>query len=194
MSDNVTPSLTKWQFEVISALKEATDHPEGPGNSPHDSSRGWFLASQLSDKNLVNGPNIRPALLALCDARLVESTFRSSGRYFRLTNSGVRRLEEGYSEVENPMSVDSSNWTGIIEPVRVYQALAILNEMEDACEQIENNHDRSQIFGLIRALEVLLNLPEPPRQGIVSLVRDPAFANLVQVATFLAALLAALRP
>ena len=65
--------------------------------------------------------------------------------------------------------------------------------MEDVCERLTNNQVRAQIFGLIRALEALLTVPEPPRPGIVSLLRDPAFANVTQVGTLIAALIAAIR-
>ena len=191
---SVNPSITKRQFDVLSALKQATEHPDGPGNSPRDSSRGWFLASQLTDKKLLSGGDVRSVLLELCGDGFVEAKWQESGRYFRLTKSGIAKLEMGYEDPQELIMVDSSRWTGIIEPVKIYQALSILNDMEDACEKIKNNHDRSQIFGLIRALELLLTIPEPPRQGVVSLIRDPAFANIVQVATFLAALIGAVKP
>ena len=194
MSDDGISLITEWQFQVLSALKEATDHPEGPGYNQTDNKRGWFLATQLVDKKLLSGSNIRPALELLCSSALVERTSRDSGRYFRITKGGIRRLERGITDSGNKIIIDSSNWTGIIEPVKVFQAMAIVHEMEDVCENIKNNHDRAQIFGLIRALDVLLNVPEPPRQGIVGLIRDPAFANIVQIATFLAALIGAVKP
>ena len=194
VSNGGTPLITKWQFEVLSALKEARDHPEGPGYSHFDSSKGWFLASQLVDKKLLSGSNVRPGLVALCEVGFAETRYFESGRYFRITTRGANRLEDGYTDDANLMLIDSSKWTGIIEPVKISQVLAILFEMEDACEKITSNHDRAQIFGLIRALEVLLNIPEPPRQGVVSLIRDPAFSNIVQAATFLAAIIAAVKP
>ncbi|MBS0254683.1 MAG: hypothetical protein JSS36_05600 [Proteobacteria bacterium] len=192
MSGN--PLISKRQFDVLSALKQAADQPFGPGDSFYDHRKGWFLASQLVDKKLLTGGDVRAVLIDLCDSGLVETKFAESGRYFRLTGKGSRKVDEGQDEVLNIDSVDSSKWTGIIEPPKVYQALHILSDMEDACEKIVNNHDRAQIFGLIRALEVLLTIPEPPRQGVVSLLRDPVFGNVVQVATFFVALIGAVKP
>ena len=194
MSSNGSPFITERQFEVLAALKKATGDPKGPGYNSNDSQRGWFLASQLTDKKLLSGNDVRAALLSLCNVGLAERKQLESGQYFRLTRSGDRKVEEGFRDDQIQVIVDSTSWTGVIERPKVYQALAILNEMEDACEKIKNNHDRAQIFGLIRALDVLLNIPDPPRQGVVGLIRDPAFANIIQVATFLAALIGAVRP
>lgn len=194
MTEHLRTPVTKRQHEVLVALRMATENPEGPGYNPHDNDKGWFLATQLSDRNLVSGSGVRPVLLALNELGLVEKKSLESGRYFRLTKRGHALAIEDFADNVDASVVDSSAWTGIIEPPKVHQALIILAEIEDICEKIKNNHDRAQIYGLIRALELLLTVPEPPRQGVVALVRDPAFANIVQVATFLASLIAAVKP
>ncbi|MDG5751353.1 hypothetical protein P8R33_09570 [Qipengyuania sp. XHP0211] len=186
--------LTKRQFAILNALQEAKNLPVGQGDSYTDSMNGWFLATQLLDKGLVDGGHPRPVLQSLCKLHLAESIGRESGRYFRITPTGKRRLDQGFTEADDQISVDTSSWTGVVEPIQVVQVLTILGEMEDVCERMTDNAARAQIMGLIRALELLVDLPNPPRQGIVSLVRDPAFANIVQFATFFAALIAAVKP
>jgi hypothetical protein len=194
VTEHQKPPITKRQHEVLVALKLATANPEGPGYNQLDNNKGWFLASQLTDRNLVSGLDVRTVLLALHEKGLVEKKSLESGRYFRLTKRGRALADEEFQGNSDATTVDSSSWTGIIEPPKVHQALTILAEMEDVCEKMKNNHDRAQIYGLIRALELLLTVPEPPRQGVVALVRDPAFANVIQVATFLTALVAAVKP
>jgi len=186
--------LSKWEFDVLSAVNEARTKPlpfEGP---TFDAERGWFTVTQITDLNNLKGPSIRPVLYSLIGGGFVESKPLESGRYYRVTAKGKARLSQGFSEEQEQTFVNSSAWTGIIDPVQVAQVMVILGEMEDVCEQITENQPRAQIFGLIRALEILVNVPEPPRQGVVALLRDPAFANVVQVATFLTALVAAVKP
>lgn len=195
MADPSIP-LTPRRYEVLVSLWTATQNPKGPGYYGLDNDRGWFLASQLTDRRLVagSGADVRSVLRDLAQIGLVETKSLESGRYFRLTAKGRALAREDYSEEAEPIEVDSSTWTGIIEQPKVHQALAIIAEMEDVCEKMKNNRDRAQIYGLIRALELLLTVPEPPRQGVVALIRDPAFVNVVQVATFLASLIAAVKP
>ena len=194
MSEEVRPRISEWEFDVLAALKAAKDIPGKPGVSSFDAERGWFTVTQVSERNELKGPSIRPALTVLCEAGFAQSKPLDSSRYYRVTQRGLDLIETGFQPDDDRLVVNSGSWTGIIEPVQVSQVLAILSDMEDVCERITDNQERAQIFGLIRALEVLVNLPNPPRQGVVALLRDPAFANIIQVATFLAALLAAVKP
>lgn len=116
---------------------------------------------------------------------------------FRLSGLGERAMrifeEEGDGIVPRTIRVDSSTWTGIITSAQIYYVLQIVSEIEDIAESIKDNVARSQILGFVTALKVLLELPEPPRKGIVELARDPAFANIIQIGTFLAAIIAAMK-
>lgn len=81
--------------------------------------------------------------------------------------------------------VDSASWTGIVTPTEVRHVLAIVADIEGVARTIGDNEKQSQIIGLVTALRAILETPEPPRQPILSIVRDPAFAHIVEVGAFL---------
>ena len=185
--------LTPWEYDVLAAVKSASDSDLARSSSSFDVSRGWLTGTQVVDFSDLTGPNIRPVLNLLREVGYVDARSHESIRLFRLNAKGSQRLATGRPNEDDNQAYSSQSWTGIIDAVQIGRVSIILSEMEDVCERITNNHDRAQIYGLIRALECLLTIPEPPRQGVIALVRDPAFANIVQVATFLAALIAAVK-
>jgi hypothetical protein len=187
-------AITSWEYDVLAALKTAADSDQAKASGSFDVQKGWLTGTQIIGFSSITGPNIRPALNLLRERGFIDTRSHEWLRLFRINQRGIARLEQGKPRADADLIFSSYAWTGVVDPVQAQQVLAILAEMEDVCEQISNNHDRAQIYGLIRAIEVLLTIPEPPRQGLVALVRDPAFANIVQVATFLAALIAAVRP
>jgi hypothetical protein len=185
--------ISAWEYDVLASTKSANSSDEANISALFDVKNGWLTATQITQFSGLSGPSIRPALNSLVEAGLLQSRTFDAIRLFKITGKGLDRIDQGPPAENSDLSVSSRAWTGIVDPIQAGKALAIVAEMEDVCEQITNNHDRAQIYGLIRALELLLTLPDPPRQGVVSLARDPAFANIVQVATFLAALIAAVK-
>ena len=187
--------LTRSEFDALQAVKAATDSPNAKHSPSFDAQKGWLTVTEIREFSGIElSKNVRPTLIHLERSGYLSQKAPASIRHFRLNEKGLHLLKSGFSDENDPIVVDSASWTGIIEPVQIQRVLLILSDMEDVCESIRNNRDRAQIFGLIRALEVLLTVPDPPRQGVVSLLRDPAFANVVQVGTFLAALIAAVKP
>ena len=185
--------LTPWEYDVLAAVKSASESDEARSSVSFDVSRGWLTGTQVFELSGLTGPNIRPVLHRLREDAYIDARSYESIRLFRVNAKGTQRLATGRPSEDDSQGYSSESWTGIIDAVQIGRVSIILSEMEDVCERITNNHDRAQIYGLIRALECLLTIPEPPRQGVVALVRDPAFANIVQVATFLAALIAAVK-
>ncbi|RVQ69212.1 hypothetical protein EKN06_03155 [Croceicoccus ponticola] len=186
--------LNRLEFDVLSAVLKATDCYEAKNSTSFDVEKGWLSATQIAELSGYEGPNIRVPLQNLTSDGFLNRRSHQSVHIFRIARKGRDRVNLAPPDESQEFASMSSSWTGIIQPIQVHQVMVILSDMEDVCERISNNHDRAQIFGLIRALEALVNLPDPPRQGVVSLVRDPAFANVVQVGTFLAALIAAVKP
>ena len=191
---NPTPlHISQFEFEVLNFF-EAVKETDAHKNSVfHEHKRGWF--SNVEIREFLGSPSLstRTALGALASYGLVTENTAAGFRQYRITPVGMDRLKSGFLAVDAD-SASSYTWTGVVDPVQAERALAIISELEDACERMTNNSDRAQVMGLVRALEILLTIPEPPRAGIVALIRDPAFANIVQLATFLAALAAAIKP
>ena len=184
--------ISEWEYNVLRAVQEIADSPQAKIDILLETRQGWLTNVHVRD--LLEAPSVktRTTLRTLAAQGLLTERMFMSSRHFRLTQKGLDRLSKP-APSSNDGSVDSQSWTGVIETFQTKRALAILSEMEDVCEQMRNNNDRAQILGLVRALEILLNLPDPPRAGVVSLARDPAFANVIQVGAFLAALVAAVK-
>lgn len=186
-------SLSVWELNVLRAvtkISESVDRRASLGSELFN--EGWTTSAmvrlELGSKSL----DTRRTLRRLVDWGCLETLDYAQAQFFRMSGKGHRALlGESFSDV--PPSLDSSSWTGVVTPLQIIQILQIVSEIEDVCEEITNNETRSQIFGLVRALEILLEIPNPPRLGIVSLVRDPAFANIVQVGTLFAAIVAAVK-
>ena len=187
--------FTESEFAALRSVKLAIESTGAKFSKSVELKRGWMTVTEIrefSDQNEYN--NIRPSLKYLAENGYLNQKITASIRHFRITKKGENLLQNEKSFSTEIDTINSTLWTGIIEPIQIQRVLIILSDMEDVCETIRNNRDRAQIFGLIRALEIILSIPDPPRQGIVSLLRDPAFANIVNVGTFLAALIAAVKP
>lgn len=183
-----------FDLELISAVKEIGDHyPKSEfdfGSIPQQ--HGWVTSARVREHIGANSLETRKGLKHLAVEGYLENETFEQVDFFRLSALGDRALAIA-ADSDDPIRAVASDWTGIIEPVQIQQVLRIVSEIEDVAEGIQDNMMRSQILGLVQALKVLLDLPQPPKKGVVELVRDPAFANIVQIGTFLAAIIAALK-
>jgi hypothetical protein len=102
----------------------------------------------------------------------------------------TERVDEALSQFYQSKSnlIDSQKWTGLIRPAEVAHVLSIVHQIELIAEEFSDNVAKAQIHGLVTALRALLELPESPRKPVLSLVRDEAFANLVQISALLVAI------
>jgi predicted transcriptional regulator len=186
--------LFEGDLEALRATKRAIESDRAKFSKSGDIARGWLTATEIIEfSGSPENKGFRIALNNLASLGFLEQRLSASIRNYRLTEKGRKIVQSAGSKSTEVIVANSAAWTGVVEAPQIRQVLLILEEMEHVCEKIRNNQQRAQIIGLIRALEMLLAVPEPPRQGIVSLVRDPAFANIVQVGTFLAAIVAAVR-
>ncbi|MEM7778836.1 MAG: hypothetical protein AAF697_00425 [Pseudomonadota bacterium] len=156
---------------------------------------GWVTSARVREELGANSVETRKALNHLAIDGLLETESIESAKQYRLTPLGSRFLvdakrTEGDDQSETVAIDNGDNFS--VSVVQRGQILALLSEIEDVAEGITDNETRAQIFGLIRALKVLLDVPNPPKAGMLAIIRDPAFANLVQIATFLAAIAAVL--
>ena len=158
---------------------------------------GWVTSARVREYLQSKSLETRSTLINLAEDGLLEKEKMFGVQQFRLTDIGRAYLEpDGELEAGSPIvrsTIDSSAWTGIVSPPQIYHVLQIVSQIEDVAEEIQENEARAQIMGLVSALKILLDLPSPPRQGIVALARDPAFANLIQIGTLLAAIVAAVK-
>ncbi|MCU0949160.1 MAG: hypothetical protein MUF47_13060 [Porphyrobacter sp.] len=186
--------LAENDLNALRAVKQAIESDRARFSKSGDISRGWLTATEIQEfSGLFLERGFRVSLNNLVSMGFLEQRSAASIRTYRLNERGNQILAAVSADSKEIIVADSASWTGVVRPPQIRQVLIILEEMEQVCETITNNEQRAQILGLIRALELLLAMPEPPREGIVSLVRDPAFANIVQVGTFLAAIVAAVR-
>ena len=184
--------ITSWEFEVLRAVQDFSKSDAARQHMLLETQQGWI--TNVNVMEFLESPSLptRTTLRELSAKGLLAEKVLHYSRHFRLTHKGIERLIAG-PPTDEVDAFDSKTWTGVVDPIQAERALFIVSEMEDVCERMTNNFDRAQIMGLVRALELLLTIPEPPRLGIVSLVRDPAFSNIIQVAAFLAALVAAVK-
>ncbi len=89
------------------------------------------------------------------------------------------------ASLDELVGIDSASWTGIVSPVEVAHVMSIVADIEAVARSIGDNEKQSQIIGLVTALRAILETPEPPRKPILSIVRDPAFAHIVEVGALL---------
>ncbi|WP_417617673.1 hypothetical protein [Parasphingorhabdus sp.] len=196
----VASKLSEFELDLIKTVKEIADsHVSASSSWSSPAALGWTTSgsvrSVLGSKSLPT----RETLRRLAARGFIDLDVQGQVQYFRTNLKSTDALlgvfdavdsADGFTETSG---IDSKSWTGVVSPVQVQQVLIILSEIEDVCESMTENLPRAQVMGLVRALEILLDLPNPPRTGVLALVRDPAFANVIQVATLLAAITAALK-
>jgi hypothetical protein len=195
-------TLSEWELDVLRAVQKVSSRTESNlkahkdyfGNQTLALEDGWTTSATVKEELKARSLATRHTLRRLADWGFLNSMQVAQAQCFKLSATGIDALLGQLSiQDSNLPIVDSSNWTGVVSPTQIGQVLNILSEIEDICETIVENEPRAQILGLVRALEILLDLPNPPRSGIVELIRDPAFANIVQIAACLAAIVAAIR-
>jgi hypothetical protein len=195
-------ALSEWELDVLRAVQKVSARTEINlkaqedyfGNKTLALEDGWTTSATVKEELKARSLQTRHTLRRLADWGHLNSIQVSQAQCFRLSSIGIDALLGAVAEqVTAPSMIDSAVWTGTVSPAQIGQVLNILSEIEDICETILENEPRYQILGLVSALEILLYLPNPPRTGIIYLIRDPAFANIVQIATCLAAIVAAVK-
>jgi len=141
-----------------------------------------------------SGYTMSPSVFVIYLDELIKEGMVSQPRHgvsdrYQITSDGIRWMDR----LNEQGRIDSSSWTGIITPTQVSQIFPLILKMEFEAEKITDNAQRSQIIGIVAAIKVLLDLPQPPAGVVVQALRDPIFSNLVQFATLIAAIVAALR-
>lgn len=197
--------LTEFDRKVLLAVQEiASRYKADFANytfyekfGPIPQELGWVTSARVRETIGARSLETRRTLQNLAADDLMESEVFDSVEQFRLTMLGERFLDGSLPSLHEPhvelTRIESTVWTGRVTAPQIYQVLQIVSEIEDVAEGITDNEARAQMYGLITALKTLLDLPNPPREGIVALARDPAFGNLIQIGTFLAAIIAAMK-
>ena len=189
--------LSKLEFDVLSAVRNIRTHyPQFGIGDAIPQQEGWVTSARVRETLGTKSLETRRTLQHLAIDGLLQEMEVEKVQMFRLSGQGERFLGEPHASDERsdrPIRAESESWTGILELPQIRQVLQIVSEIEDVAENMRGNVERAQILGLIGALKILLDLPDAPRAGIIELVRDPAFANIIQVATLLAAIVAVLR-
>lgn len=142
------------------------------------------IREQLRNRGSVMAKQAVQNLLRVgCIAEVPES---GPLKHYIVTPAGERFYQRFVkASLDEISGTDSAKWTGIIAPAEVRYVLKIVQDIEDVALSISSNEKRSQIIGLVTALRAILETPEPPRQPILSIVRDPAFAHILEVGSFL---------
>ena len=154
---------------------------------------GWVTSARAREELGSKSLETRRTLQHLSVEGIVEVQEFDRVQFFRLTSAGERLLQTSKQDGNADVLIDSSRWTGLISAPQISQVLRIVSEIEDVAETILDNSERAQIIGLVSAIKILLDLPEPPRMGLMSLLRDPAFANILAIGTLITSLIAALK-
>ncbi|MFN3818895.1 hypothetical protein [Blastomonas sp.] len=189
--------LSAFDVQILLALRDvAASYPKSSLEWSSLQDEGWVTSAQVREELGSKSLETRQALKHLAVEGTLSEMFDRGIQMFRLSGKGERALAAMQSMDRDLNSsagnVESRTWTGTISPIQAYQVLQVVSEFEDVAESITDNMNRAQIMGLISAIKILIELPEPPREGIIQLIRDPAFANIVQIGTFLAAVIAAI--
>ncbi|MFO6429678.1 hypothetical protein ACLBKT_06230 [Erythrobacter sp. W302b] len=190
--------FSPFELRVLRAIAKISSMYPRPMSGPTiPLQEGWITSGKLREYLQSKSLETRATLNSLADDGLLEQEKIFGVQQYRLTDLGRQYLDPDADVDAQPLiersSIDSSAWTGIVTPPQIYHVLQIVSQIEDVAEEIQENEARAQIMGLVAALKILLDLPSPPRQGIVALARDPAFANLIQIGTLLAAVVAAVK-
>ncbi|MXO85214.1 hypothetical protein GRI38_04145 [Altererythrobacter aurantiacus] len=197
MSSEVSSNTSDLDYEILSAVRDVgTQYPALDDGPLLPQQEGWVTSSRVREQIGAKSLETRKGLQHLVVEKMLQSSRLGGVEVFRLSGLGARALEvweDEHQRLGEAIRVSSSDWTGLVSPIQIKQVLSIVSQIEDCAEAIRENEVRSQILGLALAIKTLLDLPQPPRQGLVELIRDPAFANIVQIGTFLAAITAALR-
>ena len=106
----------------------------------------------------------------------------SGGRLFQITAAGFDAIESG----DVSIAVDSSAWTGRFDLSEYQKAeiRSILNQMKAAILDAKLSNARTaNAMALIEAAEKLIETPDPLWPEIMRLLRSPALAGVVGVAS-----------
>lgn len=184
--------ISEFEAELLTALVTIANKygPASEGGVVVPIQQGWMTSARVREHLGKRSLETRKSLKRMASLGYVDLSTINGVDSFRINARGtealLRRKGEG-------LAVKAQTWTGLVSPIQIAQILNIVSEIEDICEGIQDNELRSQIYGLIRALQALLEVPNPPKVGLLALIGDPAFANIVQIATCLAAIVAALK-
>jgi DNA-binding PadR family transcriptional regulator len=151
-----------------------------------------LTAPKIQQKSGVSvSPSVVTVFLEeLLKEGLIEKPQHGIADRYRITAQGIRFMD---AEVNSSRVINSSEWTGVLSNAQIAQVYPLILKIELEAEKITDNETRSQILGIVQAIRILLDIPQPPKSVIVQALRDDAFSNLVQFATLIAAVLAAIR-
>ena len=190
MTGNQLTRITAWEVRVLRGVVEVSvDDREHYHFTDELRSHGWVTSGRLAAHLLSESFHVRKSLRKLAELGSLDRTYRDDIEYFRITPSGMQKIAQP-KIIEYQSSVDPHR---VLDGDQVHEVIKILHEIQDVAEETEDNFDRAQISGFARSLEILIQLPVVPKTGILALIRDPAFANVVALGAFLTAIYAAVK-
>ncbi|WBY08603.1 hypothetical protein PIB19_03800 [Sphingomonas sp. 7/4-4] len=184
MPDNdQTSVLSVWEIRVLRGVIEVGfDDRAHYAYNDELRSIGWITSGRLSAHLRSESFITRKSLRRLADSGYLDRAYRDEVEYFRINAVGRAALTPP-DELEAPSAFSLTKF-GLVNDEQVTKIIRILSQIEDLSESTQDNLQRSQISGLVRSLNILIQLPQVPKEGILALLRDPAFANIVQLGTF----------
>ncbi|WP_147418737.1 hypothetical protein [Sphingobium terrigena] len=184
----VHAKLNAWELRTLRGIVEASyDDIHDYGYFDDLRSTGWITSGRLRAHLKSDSLVTRRTLRRLADFGYLDTTIRDETEYFHINEKGAHEISDIFSGDGDDQRVREIS----IEQVAEIQK--ILSEIEDLSESILSNSEKQQVIGFIKSVKILIDVPDVPKSGIIGLIRDPAFANIVQLATFLAALAAVLK-
>ena len=182
MTEQDSSYLGPYDFSALEAFFE----PRQGKRSREDNSLSLSVADirdhVMRRSTVVTAGNVKKLLGLGCIEQTEGSGFPPR---YDVTPTGESFYRRFVKASLDTAGVESYRWTGVVSPPKVVHILAIIDDMEKVVEGILDNAKHSQIVGLIIALRAILQTPEPPKAPVLSIIRDPAFANIVEVGSFL---------
>jgi hypothetical protein len=177
-----------WELRLLRGVVEASyDDVHDYGYFDDLRSKGWITSGRLRSHLKSDSLVTRRTLRRLADYGYLDSTIRDETEYFHINEKGSVEISD--IATDDVIYLQSR----AISDDNIIQIQKILSEIEDLSESVLANSEKQQIIGFVKSVKILIDVPDVPKAGILSLIRDPAFANIVQLATFLAALAAVVK-
>ena len=193
---NGPQTITDFERRVVLAVREVVKGYADflPSQITAIQQGRWVTSAQVHAVIDAESIEVRQALESLSSRMITERTKFGDVTVFRLSSKGhdlIIDRPEGREEDSSSFPLEVSGAS--LSETEVSKIISILSQMEDVAEGEKNNSERAQIYGLIKAVRALIDLPEPPRRGLLALLSDPVFGNLVQIAALAAAIIAVVK-
>lgn len=143
--------------------------------------KGWVTSGRISAFLKSESFATRKTLRRLADLGYLDQAYREHTEFF-ISNA------RGELAISNPPLPPKVDQISSLNDIDIFEIKKLLGKIEDISETIVDNQTRAQIVGFVRLVDVLVDLPDPPKAGLLALIRDPAFANIVQLGVFLTAI------